>query len=91
MTTESGTKGAVGVGQSLSSLLLGRGVGSGFLRGNWGCLRGIPFFRYVFTNHGQGLSISLTLFHPLGMFFKEKEQLHMGDFYPFALPLAKQV
>jgi hypothetical protein len=27
----------------------------------------------------------------LGMFFKEKEQLHMGDFYPFALPLAKQV
>jgi hypothetical protein len=48
---------------------------------------GIPFF----TNHGQGLSISLTLFHPLGMFFKEKEQLHIGDFCPFAFPLAKQV
>jgi hypothetical protein len=65
--------------------------GSGFLRGNWECLRSIPFFRCVFTNHGQGLSTSLTLFHPLGMFFKKKEQLYIGDFCPFALPLAKQV
>jgi hypothetical protein len=63
----------------------------GFLRGNWGCLRGIPFFRYVFTNHGQGLSISLSLFHQLTMFFKEKEQLHIGDFCPLAFPHEKQV
>jgi hypothetical protein len=28
---------------------------------------------------------------PLGMFCKEKEQLHIGDFCSFALPLAKQV
>jgi hypothetical protein len=46
---------------------------------------------YVFTNYGQGLSTSLTLFHPWGIFFKGKEQLHIGDFCSFALPLAKQV
>jgi hypothetical protein len=56
-----------------------------FFKGNWGCFR-VMFFRCVFTNHGH-----LTLFLPLGMFFKEKEQLHIGDFHPFALPLAKQV
>jgi hypothetical protein len=55
-----------------------------------GALRGIPFFRYIFTNHGQDLSTSLTLFHPVGMLFKEKEQLYIGDFCPFAPP-AKEV
>jgi hypothetical protein len=70
---------------------LGRNRDSGFLRGNWGCLRGIPFFRSVFTNHGQGLSTCLTLFHPLGMFSEEKQRLHIGDFCPFVLPLAKLI
>jgi hypothetical protein len=61
---------------------------SGFLRGKWECLRGVPF-RRVFTNHGEGLSTSLTLFHAFGMIFKKKEQLHLRDFCPFALPLSK--
>jgi hypothetical protein len=31
------------------------------------------------------------VFHLLEMFFKEKEQLYIGNFCPFAFPLAKQV
>jgi hypothetical protein len=81
----------VGVGQSLSSFPLGRGEEVAPKGATGGCLRGIPFFRYVFTHPGQGLGTSLTLFHPLGMFFKEKEQLHVWDFYPFGLPLVKQI
>jgi hypothetical protein len=80
----------MGVGWPPSSFLLGRRDG-GFLTGNWGCLRSIPFFRCVFTNYGQCLSTSLTLFHPFGMFFKEKDQLHVRDFCPFVLLLSKQI
>jgi hypothetical protein len=65
----------VGVGRPPSSFPLGGRGGNGSLWDSWGCLRGISFFRYGFTNFGQGLSTSLTLFHSWGMFCKEKEQL----------------
>jgi hypothetical protein len=55
-----------------------------FLGETGGILEVFPFFRCVFTNHGQGLSTSLTLFHPLGMSFKKKEQLQVRDFCPLA-------
>jgi hypothetical protein len=64
--------------------------GGGFPRDSWRCFRDILPLRCVLANHGQGLSISLALFYPLGIVFKEKEQLHVGDFYPFAFPLTKQ-
>jgi hypothetical protein len=63
----------MGVGWPPSSFSLGRREGVAFLGATGGCLRDIPFFKCVFTNHGQGLSTFLTLFHPLVMFFKEKE------------------
>jgi hypothetical protein len=70
---------------------VGRSKGSGSLRGSWGCLRGIPFFRYVFNKPWSGFEYLLYTVSPIGMFFKEQEQLHIGNFCPFALPLAKQV
>jgi hypothetical protein len=54
---------------------------SGFLWAKWECLRGIPF-SCVFTNHGEGLSTSLTLFHAFGWSLRKKNSARFLSIFP---------